>query len=213
MYWRQAWKNIFAKLLPSRFTVKYLACDQAIEVKAYLAQAVNNTVKENGIIGMTLDMGSDIKQRHYLEITVHLISKGKLISATLSVHEFPHQVKSDDNITSSVRQTCESLGIPQHVLCIQLYFATDQGSAALSTFHRIPCACHVIATAVRNIPPLDKQNKVSLLDNDDEPLKSAVSSVVSACKSLVSYMKRSGLNYKLASTLKQEMILGGTVYW
>ena len=193
-------------MLPSRFAVKRLACDQAIEVKAYLAQAVNNAVKENGIIGMTLNMWSDIKQQHNLGITVHLISKGKLISATLSVHEFPHQVKSGNNIISSIRQICESLGIPQHVLCNQLYFVTDQGSnvrAALSTFHRFPCACHIIATAVRNILLLDGQKEVSLLDNDDEPLKAAVSSVVTACNSLVSYMKRSGLDNKLASTLKQ----------
>ena len=91
-------------MLPSRFTVKRLACDQAIEVKVYLAQAVNNAIKENGIIGMTPDMWSDIKQRHYLGILVYLISKGKLISATLAVHAFPHQVKSGDNIRSSVRQ-------------------------------------------------------------------------------------------------------------
>ena len=193
-------------MLPSRFAVKRLACGQAIEEKAYLAQAVNNAVKENGIIGMTLNMWSDIKQRHYLGITVHLISKGKLISATLSVHEFPHQVKSGNNIISSIRQICESLGIPQHVLCNQLYFVTDQGSnvrAALSTFHRFPCACHIIATAVRNILLLDEQKEVSLLDNDDEPLKAAVSSVVTACNSLLSYLKRSGLDNKLASTLKQ----------
>ena len=50
--------------------MKRLACDQAIEVKAYLSHAVNNAIKENGIIGMTLDMCSDIKQRHYLGITV-----------------------------------------------------------------------------------------------------------------------------------------------
>ena len=134
-----------AKLLPSRFTVKRLACDQAIEVKAYLAQAVNNAIKENGVIGMTQDMWSDIKQRHYLGLTVHLISKEKLILVTFYVLEFPYQVKSGDNIGSSVRQTCESLAISQHVLCNQLYFVTDQGSnvrAALFTFHRIPCACH-----------------------------------------------------------------------
>ena len=59
----------------------------------------------------------------------------------------------------------------------------------------------MIATAVRNILPLDEQKEVSLLDNDnDELLKAAVSYVVTACKSLVSYMKRSGLNNKLAST-------------
>ena len=122
------------------------------------------------------------------------------------MHGFLHQVKSGDNIRSSVQQTCESLGIPQHVLCNQLYFVTDRESnvrAALSTFRRIPCARHMIATAVRNILPLDEQKEVSSLDNDDEPLKTAVSSVVTACKSLVSYMKRSGLNNKLASTLKQ----------
>ena len=154
---------------------------------------------------MTLDMWSDIKQRHYPGITVYLISKGNLISATLSVHEFPHQVKSGDNIGSSLRQICEGLGIPQF-WCNQLYFVTDQGRnvrAALSTFYRIPCACHKRATAVRNILPLDEQKEVSLLDNDDEPLKAAVISVITACKSLVSYMKQSGLNNKLASTLKQ----------
>ena len=111
MYRCQVWKISAAKLLPSRFTLKRLACDEAIEIKAYLAQAINNAIKENRIIGMTLDMWGDTTQRHYLGITVHLIPKGKLISATLSVHEFLHQVKSGDNIRSSVRQTCESLGI------------------------------------------------------------------------------------------------------
>ena len=150
------------KLLPWTFIVKRLACDQAVEVKAYLAQAVNNAIKENGITGMILDNWSDIKQRHCLAITVHLISKGKLMSATLSVHEFPHQVKSGDNIRSSVWQTCESLSIPQHVLYNQLYFVADQGSnvrAALSRFHKIPCACHMIATVVRDNLPLDEQRK------------------------------------------------------
>ena len=61
----------------------------------------------------------------------------------------------------------------------------------------------MIATAVRNILPLDKQKEVLLLNKDDEPLKAAVSSVVTASKSLVSYMKRSGLNNKFAFTLKQ----------
>ena len=56
---------------------------------------------------------------------------------------------------------------------------------------------------MRNILLLDGQKEVSLLDNDDEPLKAAVNSVVTACNSLVSYMKRSGLDNKLASTLKQ----------
>ena len=84
--------------------MKRLACDQAIEIKAYLAQAVNNAIKENGIIGMTLNMWSDIKQRYYLGITVYLISKGKLILATLSVHELPHQVKSGDKNRSTIEQ-------------------------------------------------------------------------------------------------------------
>ena len=61
---------------------------------------------------------------------------------------------------------------------------------------------HMIATAVRNILPLDEPKEVSLLDDDDK-LSAAVGSVITACKSLVSYIKRSGLNNKLASTLKQ----------
>ena len=55
--------------------------------------------------------------------------------------------------------------MPQHVLCNQLYFVADQGSnigAALSTFHRIPHAYHIIATAVCNILLLDKQKEVLL---------------------------------------------------
>ena len=91
-------------------------------------------------------------------------------------------------------------------MCNQLYFVTDQESnirAVLSIFHNIPCACHMIATAMSNILPLDEQKEVSLLHNNDEPLKAAVSSVVTACKSLVSYMKQSGFDNKLASTLNQ----------
>ena len=44
----------------------------------------------------------------------------------------------------------------------------------------------MIATAVHNILPLHEQKEVSLLDNDDKLLKAARSSVVTACKSLVS---------------------------
>jgi len=167
---------------------------------------------QNGVVGFTLDMWTDIKQRHFVGITVYYIkvSDEKLTSAILSVYEFPNQKKSGETIRASIQNTCVSLGIDIHHFVKCSYFVTDQASnmiAALATYNRLPCACHMIATALRHVFCINQDGDFEVgVDEDDadscELFGHIISDTIVACKSLVSYVKRSGLNNKFKSYLK-----------
>ena len=51
-----------ASILPSKFTVKRKLCDKAADVQVELAKRINFAMKENGVVGFTLDMWTNIKQ-------------------------------------------------------------------------------------------------------------------------------------------------------
>ena len=202
------YENVSASsIIPSRHTVKRKLCEKASNTQLQLAKLVNSAMGKNGLVGCTLDMWTDAKQRHYVGITVHFINEKQFTSAILSVYEFPEQVKSGENIRLSLQKTCSSLGIDMQSLATRFYFVTDQGSnmkSALATHHRLPCACHMIATVIRHILNLDGIMEIELQErNDAHSFAKTICDAIADCKSLVSYMKRSGLNNKLNNTLKQ----------
>jgi len=87
------------------------------------------------------------------------------------------------------------------------YFVTDQGSnvkSALTNFHRFPCAYHTIATVLRHTLQLDSLSRILPMDRNCPVMKfvDAIRTVF-AMKSLVGYLKRSGLNNKLSTTIEQ----------
>ena len=67
-------------ILPSRSTVKRKLDDKCKLVKANLAEEVQKAIADNGLFGMTSDMWSDIKNRHYISTTVHFVKEPQMLS-------------------------------------------------------------------------------------------------------------------------------------
>jgi len=64
-------------ILPPRSTTKRKLDDKCKVVKANLAE-VQKAIANYGLIGMTSDMSSDIKNRHDISITVHFVKEAHL---------------------------------------------------------------------------------------------------------------------------------------
>ena len=61
-------------ILPSRSTVKRKLDEKCKLVKANLAE-VQKVIADYGLFGITSDMWSDIKNRHYISTTVHFVKE------------------------------------------------------------------------------------------------------------------------------------------
>ena len=72
-------------ILPSRSTVKRKLDDKCKMVKANLA-GVQKAIADYGLFGMIADMWSDIKNRHYISITVYIVKEAQMFSRVLTVH-------------------------------------------------------------------------------------------------------------------------------
>jgi len=86
---------------------------------------------------MTSDMWSDIKNRHYVSITVHFVKEAQMCSHVLTVHQVSEQSKTGENIREWLVSLCSNVGITLDVL-MKNFFLTDQGSNfknALSNVH------------------------------------------------------------------------------
>ena len=114
-------------LLPDRNTLKRKALTTAESVKSSLVMEVNDAILRNGMIGMTTDMWTDIKNRHFVSLTVHFAEGCQLQYRTLTVYEFEGQ-KSGENIRKSIIETCKLLSFPLQKVISKIYFVTDKGS-------------------------------------------------------------------------------------
>jgi len=80
-------------------------------------------------------------------------------------------------------------------------FTTDQGSNmidALRNYRRLYCGSHLTATVLRNIIDFHKEKSKSFLYHNCPACYEAITS----CRSVVTYIKRSGKNLELAKTVK-----------
>ena len=202
--------NTCGKLpIPSRHTIKRKVEESACKVKEDLAEELLLAIKSNGIVGITTDMWSDLKQRHYISLTGHYFIKQKLQSRILTVCKFPDHQKTGVNIRDTITKLCATFNLSLDKVMLNCCFVTDQGSnvkSALANFRRQPCACHMLATVVKHTLQLDSFSKTVLpMSNDDTAMKHVndIRSNVSGVKSLVSFFKKSGLCNNLSSGLQQ----------
>lgn len=112
----------------------------------------------------------------------------------------PDQQKTADNLRASLESMASSLNVVD--MSTSFFFVTDQGSnikAALnSRYHRIPCSCHCLSTALKHALPGGPGDK-----GDSDALQ-ALDVAINDVKTLVRYVKKSGLNAQLTKTLLQE---------
>jgi len=71
---------------------------------------------------MTSDMWSDIKNRLYISITVHFVKEAQMFSLVLTVHQFPEQSKTGENIRECLVNLCSKVGISLDVLMKNFFF-------------------------------------------------------------------------------------------
>lgn len=190
-------------ILPSRTTVAE-SCRNEVEIaRATLVTRVNVYMKRYGLIGVTTDMWQEeFKKKNFVAVTVHMLDNDRMVSRVLQVYQFPAEIrKSADNIQQSLTKMAECLGIEK--MSAHFYFVTDQGSnikAALSgNYQRLACACHCLATALKHALPGGPGDK-GMESEELQGLKNAIDEV----KSLVRFIKKSGLNATLAKTVVQE---------
>jgi len=60
---------------------------------------------------MTSDMQTDIKNRHHISITIHFGKEAQIFSCVLTVHQFPEQSKTRENIKEYLVNLCSKVGI------------------------------------------------------------------------------------------------------
>lgn len=134
------------------------------------------------------------KKNHYLTLTCHFVNKQwEVESRVLFTCQFPDEKKSGENIERElVKQLKKFLNMDINIE--NLHFVTDQGTnmlAALRNYKRIDCAAHLLNTVLRNV--LKNINSETLLDT------------LTATKSLVTFLKQSGLSGKLPRTVHQQV--------
>ena len=86
---------------------------------------------------------------------------------------------------------------------------TDNASnfkVALTGYHRLPCACHMVATVLNHTLQLSSVSKTVEKINEsssDIMYVTEIREAVANVKNIVAYFKRTGLNNKLSVSLKQ----------
>ena len=132
------------------------------KVTENLKEMLKSAINEYGIIGVTTDLWTDVKQRSYVSLTAHFVNNEKLQSRVLSVFELGDDAKTGQNLNKNIVSGLKQFGITSSMLMNNIYFVTDEGSnikSALACYHRQPCACHRISTVLKHTLQLDKLSK------------------------------------------------------
>ena len=196
-------------ILPTRNTIKRKLDDRASSIKNDVSQEVKKAMENNGLIGVTTDMWSDLRMRFFLGITVHFILNGSIFSRVLNVKGFDEQKKSGVHIRQALEDAFAACNISVEMLLHNVCFVTDEGAnmkAALTHYKRLTCACHMLATVLRHTLQLESLSKSILpLSPSDKEMRHvhAIQSTIAEFKNVVAYFKRSGLNNQLHISLKQ----------
>ncbi|KAG1953590.1 zinc finger BED domain-containing protein [Pimephales promelas] len=154
------------------------------------------SIRVHGWAAITTDMWTDeFNKRAYTAFTGHFINDDwKLESRVISTAEFDSTLKKTaHNIHDQIIKELHDFGIePAHMS--KVMFVSDQGAnikAALRSYKWIPCINIVLKHT------FDVKETMPTYMRD-------VSDVITKCKSLVTYLKKSGTVVQLPHTVTQE---------
>ena len=166
---------------PSRFTVKREVTNTAKEEKCNISKCLIKLIGTHGMIGITTDMRTDIKNRNFMSITCHYLEDGKLKSAATHVAKFDEK-KSAVNLLKQIQECADEIELLTSVLS-HCCFVTDKasnGRLAMSVYHRITRACHMLSTVLHHIlQPSMSVNSNCLLDVSDLSLAEVIAKTIS----------------------------------
>lgn len=131
---------------------------------------------------------------------VGILCSIEAVWGVLCTSEFPcEEPKTGLNIKKEILTEMEKYDITSETLQ-NAVFVTDQASnmkLALSTFRRLPCVAHILATVLRHT--LDEENFL----RESAP---RVLNLLQTCRNLTAYLKRTGLSKCLDSTVKTMVV-------
>jgi len=195
-------------VLPHPTTIAKKTASVSQRVRDEFLPEVKVAVKE-GACAFDSDMWSDkYSKANYLTMEAqYTIPKFELKSQTLFVSQFPpnQKKKKKKKVAGIFRRLMES-GLEKMGFALQdvrkNVFTTDQGSNVITgledDYYRLNCSSHLTATVLRNVFDFHKKKSKSFLYNNCP----ACYDIIMACKSIVTYIKRSGKNLELARTVK-----------
>ena len=182
-------------ILPHPTTVSRQVADKAKNVKSELSTILQDAFS-SGHVSFTSDMWTDAhKQRSYLTVTAHWIdSNWNLCSRVICTEEFdPTEKKTGVNIRSALAKIFSNMGVTESQLKRSV-FTTDCGSnmiVALKEEERLDCAAHVLNTVLRHT------------FDDKKDCQEAIGRLITACKALVRYIKKTSLQNLLKKGVVQ----------
>lgn len=184
-------------VIPHRQTICDRAKERAKREKAALCDVIN-TALDHGI-GITTDMWTDrYNMRSYTALTCHLITEEwALLSRVISTLEFDaNEKKTAANVHEQISKELLDIGIPPQDLS-RVVFVTDQGpniKAALKNYTWIPCAAHVLNNILKH----------TFEEKEAPAFMTLVTNQILQCKTLVTYLKKSGSSLSLPHAVLQE---------
>ncbi|CAM4672842.1 unnamed protein product [Leuciscus chuanchicus] len=188
-----------SSVLPSPNTVATHCRNLAEEKREELAKQVKEILNKGGKVGMSTDMWTDdFRKIHYLSITCHYVTEDfELIGKNLTTATFPvDEKKTGDNIKRElVKLLVTKFGFDPLSLK-DIVWVTDQGANvvnALRSYTRLDCMDHVLNTVLRH--GLDNDALMQVAPDFAE--------TVTASKTLVRYVKQSGMTAQLSKTILQ----------
>jgi len=189
-------------ILPHPTTISRKTAAVAQRVRDTFLPEVKEAV-ENGTCALDTDMWSDkYTKTNYLTVEAqYCTDEFELKSQTLFTVKFPPKLKKTGrNIRKLMDSELEKMGSALEDVRKNV-FTTDQGSSmitALDDCYRLNCSSHLTATVPRNVFDFHKEKSKSLLSKNCP----GCYSVITSCRSIVTYIKRSGKNVELAKTVK-----------
>lgn len=187
-------------VIPRHVTIAKRCTDMAEEKMEALVQKLKTLLK-NGTVAMTTDMWTeDYRKISYLTITCHFISEDmELVNKTLTTTMFPlEEAKTGENIRRGIlKLLVTKFGLDASSLG-KIVWVSDEGAnikLALRPYQRLDCIDHVINTVLRHGLDITELSKANGAPD--------IGDTISAAKSLVRYVKQSGLAAQLSTTLLQ----------
>lgn len=182
-----------SSLLPHPTTLSRNTSELAEELRDVVKDIVVPIARSIGI-SVTLDLWTDDhKKVSYLGVTIHYVRDYKLVGRVLCTSEFdPECRKTGENVRAALQQALRRYGL--HHCRSNIVFVKDRGSnmiAALKTACRLNCSAHSLNTI------LEHTMRAVRVDSDSDSSSSDFSGVLAACRSLVTFFKRSGLQCRL----------------
>jgi len=218
-------------ILPDRRTVSNDTKVTFENKKQELRKMLQCCITEGKMIGATTDLWTDdIKHQHYMSLTVHVEEKWVLTSRLATLKFLPSSIKKTAvNIRSEVLSAFKDLGIDGEAVKSRVFFATDCGAnvvKALSVFNWVGCGCHQLATVLRHVFAVTKEEVAYVdillnIERDEtegdivcprEPdareheieAMQQVNKQLDALSKIVTYLKKTGLNGQLPHSVYQE---------